>query len=62
MNEDKTVIFVGSIYGHGTGYAGCVYDPDGICPTLNTMQGGGREPHILMKCDEERNSKDKTGN
>jgi len=23
-----------------------VYDPDGISPTLNTMAGGGREPHI----------------
>lgn len=23
-----------------------VYDPDGIAPTLNTMAGGGREPHI----------------
>lgn len=22
------------------------YDPSGIAPTLNTMQGGGREPHI----------------
>ena len=26
---------------------GRVYDPDGLSPTLNTMQGGGREPKII---------------
>lgn len=26
---------------------GRVYDPDGLAPTLNTMQGGGREPKII---------------
>lgn len=24
-----------------------VYDPSGLCPTLNQMGGGGREPHII---------------
>lgn len=27
---------------------GRVYDPDGCCPTINTMQGGSREPKILQ--------------
>ena len=27
-----------------------VYDPEGISPTLNSMQGGGREPHIVEPC------------
>lgn len=41
--------FLGSLYGEkcGAGYAGCVWDKNGISPTLMTMQGGGRQPHIL---------------
>lgn len=31
----------------GTGYAGAVWDSNAICPTLNTMQGGGRQPMII---------------
>lgn len=27
--------------------AGRVYDKDGLCPTINTMQGGNREPMIV---------------
>lgn len=26
---------------------GRVYDPDGLCPTINTMGGGSREPKII---------------
>lgn len=26
-----------------------VYDPDGLAPTLSTMQGGGQEPKIIQK-------------
>ncbi len=48
MNEDKTAVFIGSMYGHGTGYAGAVYSRKGLCPTLTTMQGEGREPNILL--------------
>lgn len=29
-----------------------VYDSQGLSPCLNTMQGGGREPHILVDNDE----------
>ncbi|MCO4648825.1 DNA methylase [Streptococcus infantarius subsp. infantarius] len=32
----------------GNPQTGRVYDVDGISPTLNTMQGGGREPKILI--------------
>ncbi len=33
----------------GNPQAGRVYATDGLSPTLNTMQGGGREPKILVK-------------
>lgn len=29
---------------------GRIYDPDGIAPCLNKMDGGGREPHIAPPC------------
>ena len=29
-----------------------VYDDHGLSPCLNTMQGGGREPHVLVDNDE----------
>lgn len=32
----------------GNPQTGRVYDIDGISPTLNTMQGGGREPKIFI--------------
>lgn len=35
---------------------GRVYSIDGICPTLNTCQGGSREPKVIIKmkivCEE----------
>lgn len=31
-----------------------VYDPQGIAPTLNTMQGGGRHPKIIEKENDMR--------
>ena len=31
----------------GTGYAGGVWDKNNISHTLTTMQGGGRQPHIM---------------
>ncbi len=45
-NECKRL---GNIYGEefGTSYAGNVWDKECISPTLMTMQGGGRQPHIL---------------
>lgn len=40
---------IGNIYGEdrGTGFAGNVWDKEGISPTITTMQGGGREPMII---------------
>ena len=46
-------IRIGNVYGEqfGTGYAGNVWDKDAVCPTLMTMQGGGRQPHVIEdKC------------
>lgn len=31
----------------GTGYAGGVWDDNHVSPTLTTMQGGGRQPHVI---------------
>lgn len=41
--------FIGNINrpDFGTGYAGGVWDTNNISPTLTTMQGGGRQPHII---------------
>lgn len=51
MNEDdsNSPKFIGNINrpDFGTGYAGGVWDTNNISPTLTTMQGGGRQPHII---------------
>ena len=55
------VMRLGSIFGHtGGSFAGLVYHPYGLAPTLNTAQGGLRMPLII----EEQNgrNKDKTSN
>lgn len=39
----------------GTGYAGGVWDKENISPTLTTMQGGGRQPHIMQGIDKSYN-------
>ena len=46
MSEDNAR-FLGNIYGFGRSFAGAVWDANHIAPTLTTMQGGGREPHIM---------------
>ena len=39
---------IGNIFGFtGGNYAGNVYDQNYICPTLNVMQGGYRQPMII---------------
>ena len=40
---------LGNIYGEqfGTGYAGNVWDTNGIAPALMTMQGGNRQPLVV---------------
>lgn len=47
MSKDTEGRFLGSLYGYGSGYAGCVWDTESVAPTLSTMQGGGRQPHIV---------------
>ena len=49
--------FVGNVNrpDFGTGYAGGVWDTNNISPTLTTMQGGGRQPHIMQGIDKSYN-------
>lgn len=50
MNENKREKRLGNLYGYtGGNYAYNVYDDDGLSPTLNDMQGGGRQPMIIAK-------------
>lgn len=49
-NENSNIPhFIGNINrpDFATGYAGGVWDTENISPTLTTMQGGGRQPHII---------------
>ena len=52
------VIRLGSLFGHdGGSFAGLVYNPQGIAPTINTAQGGLRMPLIIeieSVCDDEK--------
>lgn len=41
----------------GNPQTGRVYDIDGISPTLNTMQGGGHEPKVMVIDDQGRKNK-----
>ena len=44
------VIKLGNIYGFtGGNFAGNVYSTKGIAPALKTMQGGNRQPLIVIK-------------
>lgn len=43
------VIRCGNIFGFtGGSFAGNIYHPKGLCPTINCMGGGMREPMILL--------------
>ena len=53
------VIRLGSLFGHtGGSFAGLVYDPDGIAPTINTAQGGLRMPLIIEVDKDDRSNDD----
>lgn len=53
MNENKREKRLGNMYGYtGGNYAYNVYDDDGLSPTLNDMQGGGRQPMIQAERNE----------
>ena len=49
--KDPKCVRIGNIYGKdkGTGYAGNVWDDNGLSPALNTMSGGNRQPMIPIK-------------
>ena len=49
VEDDISPIRIGNIYdeNYGTGYAGNVWDKDGVSPTLQTAQGGNRMPLVL---------------
>lgn len=53
MCDDETAIpiFLGNCLNPkftGCSYAGALWDAEGISPTLNTMQGGNRQPFVLI--------------
>lgn len=54
--KDKEINVVGNIYGNNT-QAGRVYAADGIAPSIDTCQGGNREPKILINTDSEGNAR-----
>ena len=49
--------FMGNVnrFDFGTGYAGGVWNINNISPTLTTMQGGGRQPHIMQGIEKSCN-------
>ena len=49
VEEDDSPIRIGNIYdeNYGTGYAGNVWDKNGVSPTLQTAQGGNRMPLVM---------------
>lgn len=40
--------------GWGNPSVGRVYDQKGLSPTLNSCTGGGRQPYIIVRCDDEK--------
>ena len=52
------VIKLGNIYGFtGGNFSGNVYSAKGIAPTLNTMQGGNKQPLIIVENHKKRMDK-----
>lgn len=49
LNMTPRTIKVGNLYGFtGGSFAGMIYSPQGLCPTINCMGGGNREPMIAL--------------
>lgn len=56
------VMRLGSIFGHtGGSFAGLVYHPEGLAPTINTAQGGLRMPLIIEKQNNKKQENYKNG-
>ena len=50
--EDRLIIFLGSVYGKSRqGYDGSVYDIDGICPSILTNSVTHNKMMILVEDD-----------
>ena len=49
--KEPKIVQVGRVSNSNRDNSSCyrVYETDGLSPCLNTMQGGGREPHVLVK-------------
>lgn len=47
IDKKNNLYMVGLLNIKGTEQVRRVYDPEGICPCLNTMQGGNRQPKIM---------------
>ena len=57
--DNGVIIQVGNLYPDTPRFknrtVGRVYDPKGLCPTINTNGGGGREPMIVVYEDRPNN-------
>lgn len=50
---------IGNLFGAtGGNHAGMVYDKNGLSPTLNSMQGGYRQPMMVEVIRLDENNKD----
>lgn len=57
QNKSNDIILLGNIQkenGFKNPQVGRVYSIYGVCPTLNTCSGGGHEPKILVKKNENK--------
>lgn len=60
QDKTKDIILLGNIQKENNfknPQIGRVYSIYGLCPTLNTCQGGGHEPKILVKVNGQNKSK-----
>ena len=47
-NTEPKIIVVGRLDIKGKDQIRRVYDPDGLAPTLSTMQGGQQQPKVII--------------
>ena len=59
MMNDNKIIPLGNMFGYkkGGNFAGAVYDPKGIAPTINTAGGGLRMP-IVIEVEDDRDTRE----
>lgn len=52
---------LGNLYGYtGGNFAGNVYEKEGLCPSILTMQGGGKQPMITEEIEIKQATKEGT--